>query len=106
MTDYYITLEERITSRILTAHRISSPLLVGLRVGSSGLGSNKEEIETAYGHFEGTVVDNKRKKIVSTFGYILKLSGLNVKIEVEPAAIIKTEDTIETVVDTNETTEE
>jgi len=104
--DYYITLEERITSRILTAHRISSPLLVGLRVGSGGLGSNKEEIETAYGHFEGTVVDNKRSKIVTTFGYLLKLSGLNVKIEVEPSAIIKTEDTIETIVDTNETTQE
>jgi hypothetical protein len=98
-SDYYITLEERITSRILTAHRISSPLLVGLRVsGSGGLGSNKDEIETAYGHFEGTVIANKRKKIIDCFAYILKLTGLNVKIEVEPSAIIKTQETIETIV--------
>ena len=101
--DYYIVLEERVTSRILSSHRLSSPLLVGLRVGGEGLGSNKEEIETAYGHFEGTVVANKRKKIVDTFGYLLKLSGLNVKIEVDPAAIVKTQDTIETEIVTNVT---
>ena len=68
--DYYLTLESRITSRILTAHRITSPLLLGIK-DASGFSNNADEIEVAYAHFEGTVIEPKRKKIVSTFGYIL-----------------------------------
>jgi len=53
--DYYITLEQRITSRILTAHRITSPLLLGIKDGA-GFSSNADEIITSYSHFMNTVV--------------------------------------------------
>ena len=86
--EYYITLEERITSRILTAHRITSGALVGIK-DSNGFSSNAEEIKVAYAHFEGTVIEPKRKKITTSFGYILKLSGYNVNIEVIPNRIIE-----------------
>ena len=81
--DYYLTLETRISSRILTAHRITSPLLLGIK-DSAGFSSNAEEIRVAYAHFEGTVVEPKRKKILSGFGYMLRLAGYNVSIKVEP----------------------
>ena len=84
---YYLTLEERISSRILTAHRISSPLLVGIK-DAAGFSSNAEEIKVAYAHFEGTVIEPKRKKITTSFGYILKLSGYNVRITVIPNTLI------------------
>ena len=84
---YYITLEERITSRILTSHRISSPLLLGIK-DSAGFSSNADEIKIAYAHFEGTVIEPKRKKLTTSFGYILKLSGFNVKIEVYPNKLL------------------
>lgn len=87
-SDFYITLEERITSRILTSWRITSPLLLGIR-DSSGFSSNAEEIRVSYMHFEGTVIEPKRKKITSSFGYILKLAGYNVKIEVKPNRILE-----------------
>lgn len=87
-SDFYITLEERITSRILTSWRITSPLLLGIR-DSSGFSSNAEEIKVSYMHFEGTVIEPKRKKITSSFGYILKLAGYNVKIEVKPNRILE-----------------
>jgi len=83
---YYLTLEERISSRILTSHRITSPLLLGIK-DSAGFSSNADEIRVAYAHFEGTVIEPKRKKVVTSFGYILKLSGYNVKIEVIPNQI-------------------
>lgn len=86
--DYYITLEERITSRILTAHRITSPLLLGIR-DSSGFSSNAEEIRVSYMHFEGTVIEPKRKKITTSFGYILKLAGYNVNIKVIPNRLVE-----------------
>lgn len=87
-SDFYITLEERITSRILTSWRITSPMLLGIR-DSSGFSSNAEEIKVSYMHFEGTVIEPKRKKITSSFGYILKLAGYNVNIEVIPNRLIE-----------------
>jgi len=86
---YYLTLEERISSRILTAHRITSPALLGIK-DSSGFSSAADEILVAYAHFEGTVIEPKRKKIVTSFGYILRLAGFNVKIEVVPNKIVET----------------
>jgi hypothetical protein len=80
-SDFYITLEQRISSRILTAHRITSPLLLGIK-DSAGFSSNAEEIRVSYAHFEGTVIEPKRTKLTQSFGYILKLSGYNIKIKV------------------------
>lgn len=91
---YYLTLEERISSRILTAHRITSPLLLGIK-DSSGFSSNAEEIKVSYAHFEGTVVEPKRKKIVSSLGYMLRLAGFNVKLEVEPNKLINEDEVID-----------
>ena len=85
--DYYLTLEQRITSRILTAHRITSPLLLGIKDGA-GFSSNADEIVTSYSHFMNTVVRPKQTKIINTYGYILKLAGFNVKLEVEPVPMI------------------
>ena len=89
-SDFYVTLEERITSRILTSWRITSPLLLGIR-DSSGFSSNAEEIRVSYMHFEGTVIEPKRKKITSSFGYMLKLAGYNVNIKVIPNRLIEDE---------------
>ena len=91
--DYYITLEERISSRILTAHRITSPLLLGIK-DSSGFSSNADEIKVAYMHFESTVVEPKRKKILSTYGYMLKMFGFNVGLTVAPKTITIEETTV------------
>ena len=86
--DYYLLLEERITSRILTAHRITSPALLGIK-DASGFSSVADEIRVAYAHFESTVVEPKRKKITNSFGYILKLAGYNVNIQVIPNRIVE-----------------
>jgi len=91
--DYYITLEQRISSRILTAHRITSPLLLGIK-DAAGFSNNADEIKTAYTHFESTVVEPKRKKVLSSFGYILKSSGYNVGLEVEPKRLVIEETTV------------
>jgi len=55
---------------------------------SAGFSSNADEIKIAYAHFEGTVIEPKRKKLTTSFGYILKLSGFNVKIEVYPNKLL------------------
>lgn len=85
--NYYITLEERVSSRILTAHRITSPLLLGIK-DASGFSNNAEEIRVAYDHFEATVIEPKRKKMLNTMGYLLKLAGWNITLTIKPNKIL------------------
>jgi len=100
--DYYLTLETRISSRILTAHRITSPLLLGLHdSASSGFSSNSEEIKVAYAHFEGTVITPKRKKILSGFGYMLRLMGYNIAFKVAPNQLVPEAQITDTAPQTN-----
>ena len=99
--DYYLTLETRISSRILTAHRITSPLLLGLHDGSTGFSSNSEEIKVAYAHFEGTVITPKRKKILSGFGYMLRLAGYNIALKVAPNQLVPEAEVTDTAPQTN-----
>jgi len=89
--DYYVNLESRITSRILTGHRITSPLLLGLyHEGGSGLGSNKDEIETAYAHFMATVIKPLQKSMLKTFDTFMYYKGYEtVELYIEPNKLIE-----------------
>jgi hypothetical protein len=84
---YYITLEERVSSRILTAHRITSPLLLGIK-DASGFSNNADEIRVSYDHFEATVVQPKRKKVLTTYGYLLRFMGWNITLTIKPNRIL------------------
>jgi len=84
---YYTTLEERVSSRILTAHRITSPLLLGIRTSGSGLGNNAQEIETAYAHFFGTVIEPVQKKLLKEMQFVTTLMGFQMNLEIEQSTI-------------------
>ena len=99
-SDYYTTLESRITSRILTGHRITSPLLLGLyHEGGGGLGSNKDEILVAYEHFVSTVIKPIQKYLLKSFNMLMDYrSDKDVELIIEPNKIIEAnEDTTEVV---------
>jgi hypothetical protein len=92
-----VALESRITSRILSAHRITSPLLLGLyHEGGTGLGSNKDEIETAYAHFTSTVIKPIQKQMLKVFDKIMyEMGRKDVELYIEPNKIFEaTENTI------------
>jgi hypothetical protein len=98
---YYVVLSERITTRILTAHRITSPLLLGIRDTSSGFSSNKDEILVAWAHFMGTVVSPKQKTVLGYMQKIWSEMGNTEPLQVIPTKIILTDETIQT--DTTQT---
>lgn len=85
---YYLTLEQRIVSRVLTGHRISSPLLLGIRdAGGQGLGSNSQEILMSYNHFLNTVIRPDQELILKQLNYLFKFYGLeeaDLQIEQSP----------------------
>jgi hypothetical protein len=83
---YYTQLETRITSRILTGHRITSPLLLGLyHEGGSGFSSNANEIEVSYQHFISTVIKPIQKSLLKTFNMLIGYTGnTGVELYIEP----------------------
>ena len=82
---YYVQLESRITTRILTGHGITSPLLLGLyHEGGSGLGSNKDEILVSYETFKNTVLRPDIKALLKPMDRLMKYSGYSTKLYVEP----------------------
>ncbi len=93
---YYTTLEQRISSRILTGHRITSPLLLGIRDGG-GLGSNTDEIKMAYSHYLGTVIVPKQQVLLKSLQKPFRLMGYTVNLEVEQAEIL-VEDSTQTTI--------
>lgn len=101
-SDYYVTLSDHVSRNILTSHRVSSPLLLGIK-DASGFSNNADEIKVAYQHFLSTVIAPKQEKLTKTFGYMLQFAGLNVKLEVEPNEILPT---IEEQIEIKETIDE
>lgn len=81
--DYYITLEQRITSRILTGHRITSPLLLGIKDSSNGFSSNADEITVAYQHFVSTVIEPDQKILLKVFNKLVKFYGYETELYIE-----------------------
>ena len=74
--DYYLLLENRITSRILTGHRITSPLLLGIKDnGGSSLSNNKDEILVASNHFNATVIKPMQKVLLKVFDRLVSYYG-------------------------------
>lgn len=91
--DYYVNLESRITTRILSSHGITSPLLMGLyHEGSGGLGSNKDEILVAYQHFLNTVLKPDIKALLKPMDMLVRYFGYNTKLYIKPAQVVEIED--------------
>jgi len=71
--DYYTVLNDTVSQKILTAHRITSPMLLGIK-SNVGLGNNAEEIETAYRLFLNTVVLPYQQSILGVFEGLLEFN--------------------------------
>jgi len=102
--NYYLQLETRITSRILTGHRISSPLLLGIRdAGGNGLGSNSQELLMAYSHFINTVIIPSQNTILKGFNMMFRYMGYdNAKLYIEQSTLLDTDIIIAQDVPTSE----
>ena len=75
-SDYYTTLSQRLSQQILTGHRITSPLLLGIKdIGGAGLSNNRDEILVASEHFSQTVIKPIQKSLLKIFDKLMYYYG-------------------------------
>jgi hypothetical protein len=74
-------LNETIQTEIFVAHRVTSPMLFGVRVDGQ-LGGRSELVE-AYELFKAVYINDRVQKLEKVFNYIFSFNGLGV-LEIEP----------------------
>ena len=84
---------------ILAAHRVTSPLLFGIR-DAGGLGSNADEMKNAYRIFNKNIIEPYQKIITDSFEEIFKGMGIVADIYIESNDIFGEEITAPTVAQT------
>lgn len=89
---YYIQLSQRLAQQILTSHRITSPLLLGIKdIGGSGLTNNKDEITVAALHFQTTTIAPIQKTMLRLFNRILSFVATGLEVKLDPLTLFNTE---------------
>jgi hypothetical protein len=78
---YYTTVNDMVLQKILTAHRITSPMLVGIK--TEGQLGGRTELLDAYSHFLKTVIQPMQAKILNTFEEIFNVNGIDILLGVE-----------------------
>ena len=69
--EHYAYLAEECVKKLMVGHRITSPLLLGIRDGNNGLGNNAEEIQTATDLFLNIVIKPAQDIIIDALNDIL-----------------------------------
>lgn len=72
LDEQFLQLESSVLQQILSGHRVTSPLLVGIRDTGGGLGNNTDELVSAYNLFNNTVIKPIQKRVVDTLNMLLK----------------------------------
>jgi hypothetical protein len=90
----YNNINSQIQQNIITAHQITSPLLLGIReLGGNGLGNNKDEILISYNHFINTSCKPIQRTILAELERMIFLkTKVKVKLVLEQTTILDVED--------------
>ena len=84
---YYTTVNDMVLQKILTAHRIVSPMLLGIRTEGQ-LGGRTELLESQ-ALFVANVIKPKQSDILTTFEEIFKVNGYTEPIGIESIRIFE-----------------
>jgi len=74
--DKYQYVAEYVQDRILVAHRITSPLLFGIRTANNGFSSQSEEMKTAFSILQTMTISPFQNLILNSLDYALTCGGI------------------------------
>jgi len=73
----YEFLAKECTTKILAGHRITSPLLFGIRGDGSGFGNNAEELRDAFSLFQNTVIKPYQRTLLDGLQVVFSINGID-----------------------------
>ena len=85
----FLALQELLTQNILTGHRVTSPMLFGIK-NDTGLGSNVDELNSAFEVYQNTVIKPFQSNILKTLSKIFEVNDMNLPISIKQLTPITT----------------
>jgi len=73
----YEVLAKECTTKILAGHRVTSPLLFGIRGEGSGFGNNAEELRDSFSLFQNTVVKPFQRTLLDGLNVLFSVNGID-----------------------------
>lgn len=77
---HYEYLSRECQNKLIIAHRVTSPLLLGMRTENNGLGSNADEIKTASLLFNNVTIRPYQDMITEAMDAILAVNDISLKL--------------------------
>ena len=96
--NHYEYLSEECSRKIMLTHRVTSPLLIGLRDGNSGLGSNEDEIITAQRLFTNTTIKPYQELIIEALDEMFAVNNISLNLyfkTIEPLEFMDLENIVD-----------
>ena len=104
----FLALQELLVQNVLTAHRCTSPTLMGIRA-TTGLGNNADELNSASNFYINTVVKPFQDQIIKELRKIFDVNDMNLPVhfkQVKPITSRFTNQDLASVMTQNEIREE
>jgi len=77
---HYEYLSNECFRKLIVGHRVTSPMLLGVRDGNDGLGNNADEIETATLLFDNVVIKCYQDEIIDCMDEILAINDISLEL--------------------------
>jgi len=91
---HYEYLSKECFDKLIVGHRVTSPMLLGIRTGDGGLGNNADEIKTATLLFDNIVIKPYQLEIIEALDEILAINNISLKLyfkTIQPLEFVDTE---------------
>ena len=79
-SESYQFLSKEVVNKVLSGHRVTSPLLFGIRAEGGGLGSNADELRDSYSLFNNTVIIPFQNILLKGLEKIFKVNDINLDL--------------------------
>ena len=93
--NHYEFLSSECSKKIMLTHRVTSPLLIGLRDGNNGLGNNADEIQNASRLFNNVVIQPYQNLLIDSIDEMLAVNGISLNLyfkTIEPLEFMELDD--------------
>ena len=107
-SEQYLALQELLVQNILTGHRVTSPMLMGIK-SDTGLGSNVDELNAAANFYLNTVVQPLQNHILNTLQTIFSVNNIDLTVsfvQLKPITVEFTSEDLKAVMTEQEIREE